>query len=525
MIDVSNIEDLRTLEHWLTSKPASWSIEIASRAALRVLPIYWEWTIESPLARQEFALQMLPIRSTIISSIVARAPTERLVSIMSATAAETEDRISKFPGISEGPVKSAARAAGSAAAAVAAADPQRITFATNAAAAAAAAASSVRAAIGAAGSVSGLVWSVVKQDCYRLSMGGDLMSVPLWGDYRNPLSRSWAIFKEKLHPEMWAFWVAWYDAELEGKQKWPETLIEISNVDITEWGKGVENLNSIIRTIFPDISISDIVEPDQGKNDLENQEAMLGSFDKWYKTVDDGIQNLSDTVTKQREIVGKHEVELNMLETSAKEAHSRIEGWMEDIEARFEAKVNAAKEALEQQAVFKEPIKLWELKETEHKDRKKRAYRWFLGSLIALGSSVTIGFSIIFSHPNLLLNFSRIPGCNTKDPKINCSLGSIFEYFPIFVVLTLVTLSLWAIRLKMKEFLSERHLELDARERRAFAEAYIGLVAVGDAGEEVNDQRAIVYASLFRPSTDGMVKDEGGLDPSIGAAISKLLSR
>ena len=93
-------------------------------------------------------------------------------------------------------------------------------------------------------------------------------------------------------------------------------------------------------------------------------------------------------------------------------------------------------------------------------------------------------------------------------------------------MLTLLTLALWFARIQMKEYLSERHLALDARERRAFAQAYIGLINEGDSvTDEARDQRALVYAALFRPSSDGIIKEDSGIDPSLTAALSKLLSK
>ena len=87
------------------------------------------------------------------------------------------------------------------------------------------------------------------------------------------------------------------------------------------------------------------------------------------------------------------------------------------------------------------------------------------------------------------------------------------------------TCLLWYVRMQMKLFLSERHLALDARERTAFAQTYIGFLAEKDSSDEAAGQRAAVYAALFRPSTDGIVKDEGGLDSSIAAALSKFLTK
>lgn len=78
----------------------------------------------------------------------------------------------------------------------------------------------------------------------------------------------------------------------------------------------------------------------------------------------------------------------------------------------------------------------------------------------------------------------------------------------------------------MKEYLSERHLALDAPERRAFAEFYIGLLRQeGVDSNQVNEQRAIIYAALFRPTIDGIVKEEGGLDSALTAALSRFLAK
>jgi hypothetical protein len=62
-------------------------------------------------------------------------------------------------------------------------------------------------------------------------------------------------------------------------------------------------------------------------------------------------------------------------------------------------------------------------------------------------------------------------------------------------------------RMQYKMFLSERHLSLDADERRAFAETYMALKE--DASVDKANE-TIVLASLFRPTQDGIIKDEDG---------------
>ncbi len=43
--------------------------------------------------------------------------------------------------------------------------------------------------------------------------------------------------------------------------------------------------------------------------------------------------------------------------------------------------------------------------------------------------------------------------------------------------------------------------------------------------KEAQQQRGLVYAALFRATKEGMVKEDAALDPTLTAAISKLLMK
>ena len=77
--------------------------------------------------------------------------------------------------------------------------------------------------------------------------------------------------------------------------------------------------------------------------------------------------------------------------------------------------------------------------------------------------------------------------------------------------------------MQYKVFLSERHLALDAQEKKAFAETYLAFIE----GQNVSpESEAIVLASLFRPTQDGIIKDdESGFDLSAAALIARQLSK
>lgn len=86
-----------------------------------------------------------------------------------------------------------------------------------------------------------------------------------------------------------------------------------------------------------------------------------------------------------------------------------------------------------------------------------------------------------------------------------------------------MSMAMWSIRLQYRIYLSERHLALDASEKMAFAETYLAIKEGGGVG---TDNEAIVLASLFRPTQDGIIKDdENALDLSAAAVLAKQLSR
>jgi hypothetical protein len=89
--------------------------------------------------------------------------------------------------------------------------------------------------------------------------------------------------------------------------------------------------------------------------------------------------------------------------------------------------------------------------------------------------------------------------------------------------LAATTLVFWLIRLQFKVFLSERHLSLDAAEKKAFAQTYLAMKEGKDISKE---SEAIVLAALFRPTQDGIIKDdEASLDISAAAILAKQLSK
>jgi hypothetical protein len=88
--------------------------------------------------------------------------------------------------------------------------------------------------------------------------------------------------------------------------------------------------------------------------------------------------------------------------------------------------------------------------------------------------------------------------------------------------LTLASLLLWTERILVKLYLSEHHLAIDARERETMAQTYLALTADKAATDE---DRVVVLSALFRPTADGVVKDDAAPDLSVPALLSKILDK
>lgn len=77
----------------------------------------------------------------------------------------------------------------------------------------------------------------------------------------------------------------------------------------------------------------------------------------------------------------------------------------------------------------------------------------------------------------------------------------------------------WIGRLLTKLYLSEHHLRHDAEERAVMTTTYLALTAEQAASDA---DRQIILTSLFRTTSDGIVKEEGTLDPSLASLIAKI---
>ena len=240
----------------------------------------------------------------------------------------------------------------------------------------------------------------------------------------------------------------------------------------------------------------------------------LGDFHK------EAVEELDGVISELSK--RKSEIEAAVIE-KIKRGERRIEALRrlsERYHAAQEAEFQRIKDIYLTQMRYRAPSDLWDSRATEHRDRSKTAFIIFL-ALVLL--AVAAGILVPFLAGDYIANSFFVTVCDTEIPP-NCD-REFSAKGPLTVggILLTLTLVLWAIRLQYRVYLSERHLSLDASEKQAFAQAFLAMKedqSVDDANE------AIVLGALFRPTQDGIIKDdESTVDISAVAILARQLGR
>lgn len=173
------------------------------------------------------------------------------------------------------------------------------------------------------------------------------------------------------------------------------------------------------------------------------------------------------------------------------------------------------KDTYDQHMALAAPVEYWETKRKKHR-------------LLSIVSLMAVIFGMFaggcFLHAELktvgdAITAAKAPSAADVGVKTIETFADAATTWHLGSIILLATLTFWFIRLLVRIFLSNMHLENDAAERVTMAKTYLAMIR-DDAlprGENINT----VLAALFRPSGDGIVKDEG-IPPSTLEWFTKL---
>jgi Family of unknown function (DUF6161) len=158
----------------------------------------------------------------------------------------------------------------------------------------------------------------------------------------------------------------------------------------------------------------------------------------------------------------------------------------DQLKAAHEQAMEALRRTFREELALRAPAEYWSAKRKGH--RRWAAVSGFL-SFLGIGvAAAGLGWQI-----HELLN---------KTPA-----STVPETWRLAVLALVGVFAVWALRLVVRMFLSHLHLLTDADERVVMVQTYLSLLE-GDHLASKEDRQLILQA-LFRPATDGIVKDEG----------------
>lgn len=170
----------------------------------------------------------------------------------------------------------------------------------------------------------------------------------------------------------------------------------------------------------------------------------------------------------------------------------------------FEAREEAHQQAMEdlrktfrEELALRAPADYWDKKRSGH-----RLWASVTGALSFLGIGSAAGGL----------------GWQIHEVLVNTPRGATPEPWRLAVLALIGVFSVWALRLLVRMFLSHLHLLADAGERVVMVRTYLSLLE-GDRLASKDDRQLILQA-LFRPASDGLVKDEG-----VPFSLAEMLTR
>lgn len=152
---------------------------------------------------------------------------------------------------------------------------------------------------------------------------------------------------------------------------------------------------------------------------------------------------------------------------------------------KHKEEMEALRRTFKEAMTLRAPVEYWQTKATSHGERANAWMKWTFGSMVVLGL--------------LLGGLAAWVFLTLHDDKPDA--------WKVAVLVLVGVLGVWAVRLIVRMYLSHQHLATDSEERVTMIKTYLALLE-GDKMPS-DDDRKLVLTPLFRPATDGIVKDEG----------------
>lgn len=185
--------------------------------------------------------------------------------------------------------------------------------------------------------------------------------------------------------------------------------------------------------------------------------------------------------------------------------HTR-QRWLSQRDERL-GQLNALEQTYREKLSLMAPVEYWKEKARGH----KTAEEWARGFVIAFFVVALPALIAMFGFSGWYL-LNHVTSETPAGLYVVASAG----------LATTAGVLFWIGRLLTKLYLSQHHLRQDADERAVMTTTYLALTAEQAASDS---DRTIILNALFRPTSDGIVKEEGGLDANLASVLSRFAAR
>lgn len=176
-----------------------------------------------------------------------------------------------------------------------------------------------------------------------------------------------------------------------------------------------------------------------------------------------------------------------------------IAAWNQELDAARK-ELKALIETYDQQMSLQKPVNYWKEKRDKHRKIACISFIFILAGMVL----AFFGLFQILKSPMEWLPF--LSHFEVKNTETQISFAGLKVFYTTGLILIAVTY-FWLLRLLVRIFLSNVHLENDASERMTMVTTYLALLR--DNSLDKKETVAPLLAAIFRPSGDGIVKDEG----------------
>lgn len=237
-----------------------------------------------------------------------------------------------------------------------------------------------------------------------------------------------------------------------------------------------------------------------------------GAYRSVLESVDDLRLRAEQLIAEKREILNALHADVQRVTSEIKNTANMQEDGFDQFLAQSKqehatsiewgkGELAALQKLFREHMALRAPVSYWDARK-EHHEKRTTIFGWVTGSFMAVITGGLIGGAYW-----VLENLSKE---NQPDP------------WRISVLVLGAVLGIWALRLIIRMLLSHIHLGTDAAERVTMVQTYLALLEGNNLPSD--DDRRLILQALFRPATDGIVKDEGVPHPALDA-LTKLGGR